>query len=151
MDAFNIVAGIASIASQVEMDALNFVAGIASIASLVITVFTLVITTRIHKYVNQSDYRKNIKEYIDVFLGCCATLRNDRDVINDSLFDDIWEKLDAIDIYYEDVLGKKLIRKIRNLKEYMLSEEARNAANYGEDARRLSSLAKELQKQESKF
>ena len=133
------------------MDAFNIVAGIASIASLVITIITLVITTRIHKYVNQSDYRKNIKEYIDVFLGHCATLRNDRDVINDSLFDDIWEKLDAIDIYYEDVLGKKLIRKIRDMKEYMLSAEARNAANYGEDARRLSSLAKELQKQESKF
>lgn len=122
-----------------------------TILSFIITIITLIITARISKIVKKSDYRKNIREHVDALMGCCSTLRNDKAIVKDELFDDIWEHLDTIDITYGEVIGKKLIKKVRELKEYISSEESRKQENYSECARRLSSFAKELKNLGEKF
>nr|MBQ4454380.1 hypothetical protein [Clostridia bacterium] len=124
---------------------------IITIISFLATVITLIITSRISKIVKKSDYRKNIREHVDALAGCCSTLRNDKTIVKDELFDDIWEHLDTIDIIYGEVIGKKLIKKVHELKQYISSEETRKPENFSECARRLSTFAKELKNLGEKF
>lgn len=126
-------------------------ANIITILSFILTIATLIITTRISRIVKKSDYRKNIREHVDALNGCCSTLRRDKSIVKDELFEDIWEHLDTIDITYGEVVGKKLNIKIHELKEYILSEETRKPENFSECARRLSTFAKELLNLGEKF
>lgn len=126
-------------------------ASILTIASFIITVINLIIATRINKRVKKSDYRKNIQDHVDALVGCCATLRNDQTIVKDELFDDIWEHLDTIDIVYAEVIGRKLSKKVKDLKEYISSDEARKPENFSLGARRLSTFAKELKDRGEKF
>lgn len=132
-------------------NALTPYASIVAVISFILTVITLAMTARISRIVKKSDYRKNIQEHYNALIGCCSTLRNDKTIVKDELFDNIWEHLDTIDITYGEVIGKKLNKKVHDLKDYISSEEPRKQENFSECARRLSSFAKELLNLGEKF